>query len=579
MKKYLAGLAAVSVAGGAAPTLDSVQAAPEQNTQKAATQTVQASASNKSSYTVNASVLHVRAGSSTSHDIISRVYNGQSLNVIGEENGWFKINHNGQTGFVSGEFVSKNGAATKTVSTGGNNKVTADVLRVRTAPNTSSSVSGRVYEGQTLNVIGQENGWVKINHNGQVGYVSSEFVSGASSNTGSSNNNNNQTTVQPASGNYTVNVSSLRVRTGPSTSHPTVGSVKQGQVVQVVGEVQDWFKINYAGQTAYLSKDYVTKGGSNENVTQGNNQDNKQEQTNNVTVQTGGTYVVNATSLRVRTGPATYHSVIGGVLNGTALNVTGSEGNWFKVSYQGKTGYVSSEFMKFVKGGTTTPEQPKQPEQPSQGAIGDYYINASALNVRSGEGTNYRIIGALPQGQKVQVISENSGWSKINYNGQTGYIGTRFLSKTPVGGSVNNKPTNDNNQNNNNQNNNNTNNSGDSSSLLAYAKSMQGVPYVWGGTSANGVDCSGYIYHVFKKFGHNISRQSVAGYWSSLPQTSNPQPGDLIYFQNTYKSGPSHMGIYLGGGSFIQSGDKGVAVASLSNSYWKSHFLGYTKAP
>ncbi|MED1556497.1 SH3 domain-containing protein [Bacillus paramycoides] len=573
MKKYLAGLAAVSVAGGAAPTLDSVQAAPEQNTQKAATQAVQASASNSSSYTVNADVLHVRAGSSTSHDIITRVYNGQSLNVIGEENGWFKISHNGQTGYVSGEFVSKNGATNNNVSTGGNNKVTADVLRVRTGPSTSSSVSGRVYEGQTLNVIGQENGWVKIKHNGQVGYVSSQFVSGASSNTGSTNSNNNEATVQPASGNYTVNVSSLRVRTGPSTSHPTVGSVKQGQVVQVVGEVQDWFKINYAGQTAYLSKDYVTKGGSNENVTQGNNQG----QNNNVTVQTGGTYVVNATSLRVRTGPATYHSVIGGVLNGTTLNVIGSEGSWFKVNYQGKTGYVSSEFMKFVKGGTATPEQPKQPEQ---GAIGDYYINASALNVRSGEGTNYRIIGALPQGQKVQVISENYGWSKINYNGQTGYIGTRFLSKTPVGGAVDNKPNNNQNNNQNNNNNNNTsNNSGDSSSLLAYAKSMQGVPYVWGGTSANGVDCSGYIYHVYKKFGHNISRQSVAGYWSSLPQTSSPQPGDLIYFKDTYKAGPSHMGIYLGGGSFIQAGDKGVAIVSLSNSYWKSHFLGYTKAP
>ncbi|PEW86967.1 peptidase M24 [Bacillus cereus] len=571
MKKYLAGLAAVSVAGGAAPTLDSVQAAPEQNTQKAATQTVQASTSNSSSYKVNASVLHVRAGSSTSHDIISRVYNGQTLNVIGEENGWFKINHNGQTGYVSGEFVSKNGAKpNNNVSTGGNNKVTADVLRVRTAPNTSSSVSGRVYEGQTLNVIGEENGWVKINHNGQVGYVSGEFVSGVSSNAGSSNNNTNNT-VKPASGNYTVNVSSLRVRTGPSTSHTTIGSVKKGQVVQVVGEVQDWFKINYAGQTAYLSKDYVTKGGSNENTTQGNNQ----EQNNNVTVQTGGTYVVNATSLRVRTGPATYHSVIGGVLNGTKLNVVGSEGSWFKVNYQGKTGYVSSEFVKFVKGGTTTPEQP---EQPNQGAIGDYYINASALNVRSGEGTNYRIIGALPQGQKVQVISENSGWSKINYNGQTGYIGTRFLSKTPVGGAIDNKP-NENQNNNNNNNNNTSNNSGDSSSILAYAKSMQGVPYVWGGSSANGVDCSGYIYHVFKKFGHNISRQSVAGYWSSLPKTSSPQPGDLIYFQNTYKAGPSHMGIYLGGGSFIQAGDKGVAIASLSNSYWKSHFLGYTKAP
>ncbi|KFN01828.1 peptidoglycan endopeptidase [Bacillus clarus] len=569
MKKYLAGLAAVSVAGGAAPTLDNVQAAPEQNTQKSATQTVQAASQKNSSYTVTADVLHVRTGSSTSHDIISRVYNGQTLNVIGEENGWFKINHNGKTGYVSGEFVSKNGEQTNVSgNTGGKNKVTADVLRVRTGPNTSSSIVGRVYEGQTLKVIGQENGWLKINHNGQTGYVSSAFVSGASSNTGSTNNNN-ETTVQPASGNYTVNVSSLRVRTGPSTSHTTLGSVHKGQVVKVVGEVQDWFKINYAGQTAYISKDYVTKGGSNEN----NTQDNNQEQGNNVTVQTGGTYVVNTTSLRVRTGPATYHSVIGGVLNGTALNVIGAEGSWFKVNYQGKTGYVSSEFVKFVKGGTTTPEQPKQPDQ---GSIGEYYINASALNVRSGEGTNYRIIGALPQGQKVQVISENYGWSKINYNGQAGYIGTRFLSKTPVGGAVDNKPNN----NNNNQNNNNhNNNSGDTSSLLAYAKSMQGVPYVWGGTSANGVDCSGYIFHVYKKFGHNVSRQSVAGYWSSLPKTSNPQPGDLVYFQNTYKAGPSHMGIYLGGDSFIQAGDKGVAIVSLNNSYWKSHFLGYTKAP
>ncbi|MDZ5608102.1 SH3 domain-containing protein, partial [Bacillus pseudomycoides] len=108
MKKYLAGLAAVSVAGGAAPTLDSVQAAPE-NTQKPAAQTVQAAPQNNSNYTVTADVLHVRSGASTSHDIISRVYEGQTLNVISEENGWFKINHNGKTGYVNGQFVSKNG--------------------------------------------------------------------------------------------------------------------------------------------------------------------------------------------------------------------------------------------------------------------------------------------------------------------------------------------------------------------------------------------------------------------------------------------------------------------------------------
>ncbi|MDC2866168.1 C40 family peptidase [Bacillus sp. BP-3] len=507
MKKYLAGLAAVSVAGAAAPAMGTVQAAaPDQNAQQPAAQAAQTTKTapkSETKYTVN-----------------------------------------------------------------------ADVLRVRTGPSTNSDISSRVYEGQTLNVIGQENGWYKISYNGQVGYVSGKFVNTDTSNSGSQSQGNS--TVQPASGNYTVSVSSLRVRTGPSTSHTQLGSVHKGQVVQVVGEVQDWFKISYGGQNAYVSKDYVTKGGSDSNVTQ----DNQQQNNSNVTVQTGGTYVVDATSLRVRTGPATYHGIIGGVLKGQTLNVIGAENGWFKVKHNGNTGYVSSEFVKFVKGGTSTAQKPAEnnnnnTETPAQGS-GEYYINASALNVRSGAGTNYSVIGALPQGQKVQVLADESGWSKVNYNGRTGYVGTRFLSKTPVSGVQENKPAQKPAENNSN-NNNTSNNSRDTSSLLSYAQSMEGVPYVWGGTSANGVDCSGYIYHVYKKFGYSISRQSVAGYWSSFQHTSNPQPGDLIYFQNTYKSGPSHIGIYLGGGSFIQAGDNGVKVASLNSSYWSSHFLGYSK--
>ena len=559
MKKYLAGLAAVSVAGAAAPVMDSVQAASDQSQQT--TQTIQAAPQSNGAYTVTADTLHVRTGPSTSHDITSRVYKGQALQVIGEENGWFKINHNGKTGYVSGQFVSKGNNATTSVSTGGSKTVTADVLRVRTSPSASSSIIGRVYEGQTIKIIGEENGWLKINHNGKTGYVSSQFVADGNS-TGSNNNNG---TVQSASGNYTVNVSSLRVRTGPSTSHTILGSVRKGQVVQVTGEVQDWFKINYGGQTGYISKDYVSKGGSDANAGQSNGQQN-----NNTTVQTDGTYVVNTTSLRVRTGPAAYHSVIGGVLNGQTLQVTGVENGWFKINHQGRTGYVSSEYVKFVKGGT--PSQPETSNPSSGAAIGDYYINVSALNVRSGAGTNYGVIGALSKGTKVQVLSEQYGWSKINYNGKTGYIATKYLSNTPVSGGQVTPPTNESN----NENNTNS-NTGDMSALLAYAKSMQGVPYVWGGTSATGVDCSGYIYHVYKKHGYSISRQSVAGYWNSFQKTSNPQPGDLIYFQNTYKAGPSHMGIYLGGGSFIQSGDSGVKIASLSNSYWSKHFLGYSK--
>ena len=85
---------------------------------------------------------------------MGRVYEGKVLQVIGEDNGWLKINHNGKIGYVSGEFVSKNGISAKTnVSTSRSKTVTANILRVRTQPNTSSAIMGRVYEGKFYKLL------------------------------------------------------------------------------------------------------------------------------------------------------------------------------------------------------------------------------------------------------------------------------------------------------------------------------------------------------------------------------------------------------------------------------------------
>ncbi|MCC2376609.1 SH3 domain-containing protein [Bacillus wiedmannii] len=419
MKRILASVAVVSVTGstfiGTAQAQTSIVPKDKKNEQPTDTVIYE------NPVTVNTNVLRVRTQPNTSSAIMGRVYEGKVLQVIGEDNGWLKINHNGKIGYVSGEFVSKNGISAKTnVSTSRSKIVTANALRVRTQPNTSSAIMGRVYEGKAIQVIGEDNGWLKINHNGKVGYVSSQFVIDGSSN-GSDNNNGK---FQVASGDYKVNVSSLRVRTGPSTSHTILGSMYKGQVVPVTGEVQNWFKFNYKGQDAYISKDYISKSGSNANVDQTN------EQQNNVTVQTDGTYIVDATSLRVRTGPATYHSVIGGVLNGQTLQVTGVENGWLKINHHGRTGYVSSEYVNFVKGGT--PSKPETSNPSTGAAIGDYYVNVSALNVRSGAGTNYGVMGALSKGIKVQVLAEQNGWGKINYSGKNGYVSSKFLSKIRV---------------------------------------------------------------------------------------------------------------------------------------------------
>jgi LysM repeat protein len=113
--------------------------------------------------------------------------------------------------------------------------------------------------------------------------------------------------------------------------------------------------------------------------------------------------------------------------------------------------------------------------------------------------------------------------------------------------------------------------------LLSEAKSHMGTPYVWGGSSVGGFDCSGYIYYVYKQAGLSINRLSSEGYYSRSYYISSPQPGDLVFFENTYKKGISHLGIYLGNNQFIHAGDNGVQITSLDNSYWKSKFDGFKR--
>ncbi|MBP3967862.1 C40 family peptidase [Bacillus sp. WL1] len=108
--------------------------------------------------------------------------------------------------------------------------------------------------------------------------------------------------------------------------------------------------------------------------------------------------------------------------------------------------------------------------------------------------------------------------------------------------------------------------------VIGKAQQYLGMPYVWGSASPSngGFDCSGFISYVF-----GVGRQDVNGYWNSVSKVSSPQPGDLVFFQNTYKNGPSHIGIYVGNGQMIHAGDKGIAYSSLSSSYNQKHFLGY----
>jgi len=113
------------------------------------------------------------------------------------------------------------------------------------------------------------------------------------------------------------------------------------------------------------------------------------------------------------------------------------------------------------------------------------------------------------------------------------------------------------------------------SQIITTAKKYIGVPYLWGGTTPNGFDCSGYVQYVFKAHGITLPRVSRDQYKvGTSVSRANLIPGDLVFF-NTSGSGVSHLGIYLGSNQFIHaSTSKGVIIANLNNSYWTSRYIG-----
>jgi len=111
--------------------------------------------------------------------------------------------------------------------------------------------------------------------------------------------------------------------------------------------------------------------------------------------------------------------------------------------------------------------------------------------------------------------------------------------------------------------------------IVSYAKSLLGVRYVYGGTTPTGFDCSGYTSYVYKKAGITLPRTSVSQYGvGTSVSKSNLQAGDLVFYNNLGK-GPTHVGIYIGGGQFISAESEGIAISSINDKYyWGKYYIG-----
>lgn len=276
---------------------------------------------------------------------------------------------------------------------------------------------------------------------------------------------------------------------------------------------------------------------------------------------------VAASSLRLRSGPSTTSATLDYAYDGEYVIITGKTGQWYHVSFDLTDGYMHQDYLN-----TYTAKNVE---------LGYGEVNANKVNVRSGPGTSYARISQANSGEKAYIIGFNNQWYKVIYDDDIGYIRSDYLDLTEVpyenrssskeplffidGKSTGIAPSA-------------AALNGASSStrqtIVANAKKLLGTPYLWGGSTPDGFDCSGFVQYVMKQSGITLPRTTLEQVTvGTAISKSALQPGDLVFLQNTYRTGVSHVGIYIGDGKMIHaSSSKGVTISDLSSSYYTKHY-------
>lgn len=225
------------------------------------------------------------------------------------------------------------------------------------------------------------------------------------------------------------------------------------------------------------------------------------------------------------------------------VEVEGQEDDWYEIAYNGIQGYVSGKYLDVIEEADNTRY---------------VKITADALNVRTGPSTGHSKAGKLPAGKIVEVLDESNGWLHI----ENGYISAEFTVPSSAEEAAAQAAS----------------KSSKGQEIVDYAMGFVGYPYVYGGSSPKGFDCSGFTSYVYRHFGYKLNRSAAGQLDNGIPVSkSELQPGDLVMFKRgSSKKRASHVGLYIGGGKFVHASTAkvGVIVSSMNSDYYTAGFVG-----
>ena len=252
-------------------------------------------------------------------------------------------------------------------------------------------------------------------------------------------------------------------------------------------------------------------------------------------------------SLRMRSAASTSASVVTTLDEGVAVAVLdGSTDGWHRVSYNGKVGFVSADYLAIDQDNVFT----------SYGRV-----TGDGVYVRSAPSTEGATLATVDADAIVTVNGFVDGWYDVTCKyGTEGYIRSDFVTLT------------------------NSDSSGSNSDIVALAKQHLGTRYSYGGASPSGFDCSGFTMYVYSQMGYSLPHSATSQWQSGLGtrvySISELQPGDLVFFNDPSRNAGkacSHAGIYIGNGQHIHSSSSrsgGVIISDLTSGYYNTYFVG-----
>ena len=413
-------------------------------------------------------------------------------------------------------------------------EVTADTLNLREKASTSSNILTLLSKGEECEFVEEYGEWYKVKYKTYTGYVSKEYVQKLETSNNEESDNTAEDNTEPQETIVTGEISKkTKARILPLIQSSVLETLDKGTKIEIITETNGWSYITTEEIAAWIRSDSIKGKKTETNIVENekNSEDtkkeedkkedkietpakkdeevkqeeNKQETTNSNTFEEKTMYVKES-YVNLRKKASTSSDIVMVVALNTKLTVIGEEGDWYKLKTSEGEAYVSKELVSDKK--TTTTSR------------GDNVVRGETEN--TSEGT-----------KNTETKKEEKESSKTS---------TTTEKTTTTTSSTSNK----------------------GEEIVAYAKKFLGVPYVYGGASSNGFDCSGFTMYVYKKFGismrHGAQAQAKLGTVVNADKSSasslkkNLKPGDLVFFLD-YETMDEigHCGIYIGDGKFIHA--------------------------